>query len=57
MKRKELKIGRFRSAPQSALGTVDRVIVFNNLQVDHLSKQQVIADQARKSIAVGTAAC
>jgi hypothetical protein len=53
----KLKIGHFSSAPQSALGTVDRVIVFNNLEVGHLSKQQVVAFQARNSIAVGKSAC
>ena len=29
--------------PKSALGTVDRMISFNNLEVGHLPKQQVVA--------------
>jgi hypothetical protein len=28
--------------PESALGTGDRIISFNNLQIYHLSKQQVV---------------
>ena len=28
---------------KTALGTVDRMIVFNDLQIDHLSKRQEIA--------------
>ena len=43
MKPKHQKTGAFREALESALGTVGRIIVFNNLEVDHLSKQQVIA--------------
>ena len=57
MKRNELKIGRFRTAPETALGTVDRVIVSNNLEVDHLSKQQVIAYRVCENIALGKSAC
>jgi hypothetical protein len=32
-------------SPKSALGTLDRMISFNNLDVDHLSKQQVVASK------------
>jgi hypothetical protein len=36
------QIGTFGEAPESALGTGDRIISFNSLQIDHLSKQQVV---------------
>jgi hypothetical protein len=41
LKHKALKIGILRYEAESVLGTVDRMISFNNLEVDHLSKQQV----------------
>jgi hypothetical protein len=37
-----LKTGHLAGATETALGTGDRIISFNNLQLDHLSKQQVI---------------
>jgi hypothetical protein len=43
LKFKQLKTGTFELSPKSALGTVDRMIVFNHLQVGHLHKQQVVA--------------
>jgi hypothetical protein len=42
MKRKHQKTEDFGEWTESALGTGDRIISFNNLQIDHLSKQQVI---------------
>jgi hypothetical protein len=57
LKQKLLKIGHFRARHESALGTVDRMIVFRYLQVDHLSKQQVIALDGSTSIGLGDFAC
>jgi hypothetical protein len=37
-----MKIGTFHDSLESALGTGGHIISFNNLQIDHLSKQQVI---------------
>jgi hypothetical protein len=45
MKQKQLKIDSFSGVPESALGAVDRMIVFNTLQIDYLSKQQVTASK------------
>jgi hypothetical protein len=38
-----LKTDTFEPSPKSALGTVDRMIVFKYLQVGRLHKQQVVA--------------
>jgi hypothetical protein len=43
LKPKYLKARRFRNLPGTALGTVDRMIVFNDLQIGHLSKRQEVA--------------
>jgi hypothetical protein len=42
MKRKYQETDDFRGCPESALGTGVRIISFNNLQIDHLFKQQVV---------------
>lgn len=42
LKNKQLKTGSFGGLLVSALGTVDRMSVFNSLKVDHLPKQQVL---------------
>jgi hypothetical protein len=43
LKQKPLKIGHFRARPETVLGTEGRVFVFKDLQLDHLSKEQVVA--------------
>jgi hypothetical protein len=40
---KRIENRALRGSLESALGTVDRIISFNNLEVDHLPKQQVVA--------------
>jgi hypothetical protein len=52
-----LKNECFQRSSETTLGAGGRVIVFNNLKVDHLPKEQVIANQARNSIAVVKSAC
>ena len=47
LKPKYLKVRRFRDGPETALGIVDRMIVFNDLQTDHLSKRQEVARAER----------
>jgi hypothetical protein len=47
MKRKYLKTGNPLRQADTALGTVDRMIVFNDLQIDHLSKRQEVAPAER----------
>ena len=38
---KALEKKQFRASSEICLGTVDRMISFNNLKVDHLSKQRM----------------
>jgi hypothetical protein len=45
LKQKALKIDGFAERPKSALGTVDRMIVFRYLQVGHLPKKQVVGSE------------
>ena len=47
LKPKYLKARRFRNLPGTALGTVDRMIIFNNLQIGHLPKRQEVASAER----------
>jgi hypothetical protein len=42
LKRKRQKTSGSTERPETALGTGGRIISFNSLQIDHLSKQQVI---------------
>src|SRR5258706_2367827 len=50
LKRKHQKTGTFGEAPESGLVTGDRIINFNNLQIDHLPKQQVVGcEKPRRS--------
>jgi len=42
LKPKHQKTGAFGGWPETALGAGVRIISFNNLQIDHLSKQQVL---------------
>jgi hypothetical protein len=43
LKQKSLKIGHFLARPATVLGTEGRVFVFRDLQLGHLSKEQVVA--------------
>jgi hypothetical protein len=43
LKQSMLKNRGFSRRPETALGTVDRMIVFRYLQIGHLPKQQVVA--------------
>ncbi len=52
LKLKHLKTGNFGLGPKTALGTVDRMISFNNLEVDHLSKRQVVASDIHTNGAI-----
>ena len=42
-----LKTGSSQTVLETALGTVDRMSVFNDLQIDHLSKRQEVAPAER----------
>jgi len=43
----------FRERPETALGTVDRMIFFNDLQIGHLSKEQEVASDGAATIGAG----
>lgn len=47
LKRKYLKTGSSQALMETALGTVDRMIVFNGLQIDHLSNKQEVGPAER----------
>jgi hypothetical protein len=43
LKQKPLKTEHFRARPETVLGAEGRVFVFRDLQLAHLSKEQVVA--------------
>jgi hypothetical protein len=47
LKRKYLKTGSSQTVLETALGAGGRMIVFNDLQIDHLPKRQEVAPAER----------
>ena len=53
LKQSMLKIGHFVGRPETALGTEGRMIVFNDLHIGHLSKEQEVALDGAATIGAG----